>query len=174
MLATTVLQIFGLFAIGALIALMVTPLIFRTAEIVIYVLALIVVLLRAMITSQLPPKKVFEAFHKLLNGFPKYMNSPIHKSDSTKDNVCFPNAIDNAYGTIVSQVITPQKPTNGSSYADNHNGYGFVKQPTIKKLFNSTCNICHRIILFYRSYYGHSTKVEKNLCTRRLVPGSRH
>lgn len=162
MLATTVLQLLGVFAIGALIALIVTPLILRIAGIVIYALALIVVLLRAMLTSQLPPKKVFKAFHKLLKDFPKYMNSPIYKSDGTKDNVCFPNAIDNAHHAGVSQTITSQKPPDSKSYARNENSLDMVNQPFIPHTLKKLRKTFHTIILFYRSYYGHSTKVEKN------------
>jgi len=163
MLTTTALQLLGWFAIGALIALIVTPLIFRTAETAIYVLALIVVLLRAMLTSQLPPKKVFETFPKLLKESHKFMNSPIHESDATKDSICHPNTIDNGHHASVSHVVTSQKPPDSKSYERSQNSLDVVKQPFIPDIPKKFRQIFHRTISFYRSYYEHSTKVEKNL-----------
>jgi hypothetical protein len=167
MLVATALQLLGLFAIGVLIALVVTPLILCATEIVMYTLALLVVLLRAMLASQLPPKKVFETFRKLMKDFPKYVNRPIYKSNSTNDNVRFPDAIDNTYGSSISQIITPQKPTDSKGYACDQNKLDMVKQPFIPDTLKKCRKLFHTIILFYKSYYGHSTKVEKNRCQQK-------
>jgi hypothetical protein len=43
-----------------------------------------------------------------------------------------------------------------------------VNQPFIPNILNKLYEIFHQIILFYRSYYGHSTKVEKNHDTKTL------
>jgi hypothetical protein len=162
MLATIILKLLGLFAIGVLIALIVTPLILRITEIVIYALALVVVLLRATLTSQLPPKEVFKAFPKLLKKSHKYVNSPIHESDATKGSIYHPNDIDNGHHASVSHVTTSEKPTDSKRYERNQNSLDVVKQPFIPDIPKKFRQIFHRIISFYSNYYGHSTKVEKN------------
>ena len=168
MLAITILQFLGLTALGLLLGIVVTPLILCLGRTIASVLALTVVLLRATLTFKLSPKQVLKVFPKLLKDLPKYMNKPIHESQGAKDNICFPKPVHNTYQSrdavivAVSQTETPKKSTNGSSYTDNQNRHHMVKQPTIKKASDTTPDIFHRVILFYKSYYGHSTKVEKN------------
>ena len=158
-----VFRFLGLIALGALVGVVVVPLILYLSQIVAYVLAVIVVLLRLALTSQLSPKEVFKTFPKLLKESHKYMNRPIHESDATKGNICHPNAIDNGHHASVSHVITSQKPTDSKSYECSQNSLDVVKQPLIPDIPKKFRQIVHRTISFYRSYYGHSTKVEKNL-----------
>jgi len=174
MLTMVLLKFVGFTALGLLIAVIVVPLIFHLSKIMTYALALVVVLLRATLTSKLTLKKAFKTFPKLLKALPKYMNEPVYEGDSTKGKIRLPKPIYDAYdggGIIIAtvgQTRTPQKPTDSSSYTDNQNRHGLVEQPTIKKLSNFTLHIFHRVISFYRSYYGHSTKVEKNRYMRDI------
>lgn len=162
MLTVTILKIVGLTALGALVGLIATPFILYLARIIAYVLALVMVLLRATLISQLSPKEVFKTFPKLLKESHKYVNSPIHESDATKGSICHPNGIDNSHHASVSHVITSQKPTDSKRYERNQNSLDVVKQPFIPDIPKDFRHIFHRTISFYRSYYGHSTKAEKN------------
>jgi len=165
MLVIAILQLLGLIALGALIGLTITPFILYLSQIVAYVFALIAVLLRATLTSKLTPKKAFNTFPKLLKEFPKYTDKPIYEGNNSKATIKYPNPIKDIRQFMVDRSIVS---VNGESIAhtcghadyrpNNQNIYDTPKQPIIKKILNTTLNLFHSVILFYKEFYGHSTK----------------
>jgi len=64
----------------------------------------------------------------------------------------------------ISIAIQPVADSGGERYyrPAKNDALDMVKCPAIIKVSNSFQNAFHSVILFYRSFYGHSTKVEKN------------
>jgi hypothetical protein len=161
MLAVTVLQLLGLVALGVLVGYIVTPLILHLAQMIAYILAVIVVLLQAVLTSQLPPKKVFKSFPKLFSELPNYTWKPIYKGDGSETRIRYRNDIPNSGKIVIIGVSENafQNPDGKDYCPTQQDTIDTPKQPTVKKV----SDVVHDVILFYRSFYGHSTKVEKNL-----------
>jgi hypothetical protein len=133
MLTEALLSLLGLITVAVLVSLIVTPIIVR--------------LLERVVT------------------FTVY---PIRHSDNSEREVYPPNHIHDIRSDCVdSEKMYGNPITNLSDKycyesRDNRPQMSMLKQPnttTVDKLLK----IIHRVILFYRSYYGHSTKVEKNL-----------
>jgi len=160
-----VFRVFGLIALvgslGAMIGIIVTPFILYLMEVFAYALALtIVILLRRRRLKELP---------KLLKAFPKFTQKPVDASQTSKAGIYYPNPTHNSRQSIVDRDIIGVRrkqiaytSDDGDYHPSDNNACDVVKQPTIKKASDTTPNIFHRVILFYKSYYGHSTKVEKN------------
>ena len=160
-----IFRIFGLIAVagllGAIIGIIATPFMLYLMELFAYALALIIViLLRRRKLKELP---------KLLKSFPKFTQEPVDASQASKASIHYPNPIHNSRESVINRDIIGvrrKQTAHTSDEADHHpsdnNVFDTVKQPTIKKVSDTTPNIFHRVILFYKSYYGYSTKVEKN------------
>jgi hypothetical protein len=155
----------GMIAIGALVGLIITPFILYLSTVVAYALALGITLIRVILTS----KQFLNVFPKLLKEFPKYTNKPVYESNNSKAAIDYPNPSKDDKNPMIDRgIITATCEQIG--YTSRHTSYcpsnqnvpNMPKQPSIKKVSNIIQNVFHRIILFYKSYYGHSTKVEKN------------
>ena len=162
MLAADLLRIIGLTALGALggalIGVIATPFILQLTVIVTYALAsTIAVILRR------------RTWRESLKGFPPLanpLNTIIHHSHCKEQTISYakpiPDFRDHSDGTIDRNVIRhtqmSTKPDTTTYNTPNQNTSDTVNQPAFKK----APIIFHRIILFYKSYYGYSTKVEKN------------
>ena len=81
---------------------------------------------------------------------------PISYAKYVPDSRHYRNRIVNR--DIVRHSPMPQRPSTTHYGTPNQNALDAVNQPAFKK----APTIFHRIILFYRSYYGRSAKVEKN------------
>ena len=164
------LTLVGIIAVATIVGYLVTPLILYLARIVAYVLAVIVVLLRAALTKRLTPKDVLNVFPQLFSEFPNYTHKPICEGDSSETRIRYRNDIPNS-GKIVIVGVSEngfQNPDGKDYCPAQQNTTDMIKQPTIKKV----SNIIHNVTLFYKSYYGHSTKVEKNRSGLELdIPG---
>jgi hypothetical protein len=157
-----VLRVLGLIALGGLIGTVIgiiaTPFVLQLTVILAYTVAsMIAVILRR------------RTWKESLKGFPsmaKPLNAIIHNSHNKEQAIsyakCVPDFRDHSYGTIDRNVVrhtqTPTNPDTNPYDAANQDTSDMVNQPALKK----APTVFHRIILFYRSYYGHSTKVEKN------------
>jgi hypothetical protein len=132
MLVADILQFLGLIALAVLISLAATPVIVRQLERVV--------------------------------AFPIY---PIHHSNNSKRKVYPPNHIHKVGSDSIDgkKVYRNPIPDLDDKYCYerryNRTESSMLKQPNAT-LPNKLSEAFHRIILFYRSYYGHSTKVEKN------------
>jgi len=93
---------------------------------------------------------------------------PVYYSDNSKREVYPPNHIHKGGGGSIDgkKMYWNPIPDLGDKYRYegryNRTETSMFKQPNTT-LPNKLSKAFHRIILFYRSYYGHSTKVEKNL-----------
>jgi len=93
---------------------------------------------------------------------------PVYYSDNSKRKVYPPNHIHNIGCDSVDGKKMYRNPITdlGDKYRYegryNRTETSMFKQPNTTSP-NKLSEVFHRIILFYRSYYGHSTKVEKNL-----------
>jgi hypothetical protein len=132
MLTEALLSLLGLIAVAVLASLIVTPIIVRLLERVV--------------------------------AFTVY---PIRHSDNSEREVYPPNHIHDIRGNSIDSEKMYGNPIANLSdkyryeSRDNCPQMSMLKQPnttTVDKLLK----VLHRVILFYSSYYGHSTKVEKN------------
>jgi hypothetical protein len=132
MLTEDLLSLLGLTAVAVLVSLIMTPIIVRLIE-----------------------RRVTFTIH------------PVYNSNNSKREVYPPNHIHDIRGDSVNSEKMYGNPIpdldDKYRYESRYNRpeTSMLEQPnatTIDKLLK----IFHRIILFYRSYYGHSTKVEKN------------
>jgi len=155
----------GIIAIGVIIGYLVTPLIFYLMEGIIYLLAVTVVIMRAILTKRLTPKDVFNLFPQLLCKFHTHTNRPIYESRNRESRIQQPHPTHKdrpcmESGRNVGVAIQPIAHSSGDSnyHPAKKDAFNMVKCPAIIKVSNTI----HTVLLFYRSYYGHSTKVEKN------------
>lgn len=149
MLAVVVFKILGLVIlgglIGALVGLVITPFVLYLAYLVAYAIA------STLVRSRQPTKPLNDIIH---HSHPK--EQTIKYAKHIPDFREYSNGIVDR--NIVRHTPMPKKPSATPYGAPNQNIFDTVNQPAFKK----ASTIFHRIILFYRSYYGHSTKVEKN------------
>ena len=163
MLAVAILQVLGLTALGALVGIIATPFILYLVYIIAYALASIIAVL---ILKKRTLGKGLMRFQQFVNP----VNAIIHHSNNKQATVCYakpiPDLRDNSNGIvdrhIMSQSQMPPKPSTTKCQTANHNTLDTVNQPIVKNTLKPLGNIFHRIISFYMSFYGHSTKVEKN------------
>jgi hypothetical protein len=163
-----VLRILGLIALGALggalIGVIATPFILQLIVIVAYALASTI----AVILKRRTWRESFKGFPPLANP----LNTIIHPSHCKEHTISYakpiPDFRDDSNGIVYRNVVShppmTEKPSTTPRQTANYNALDAVNQPTFKK----ASTIFHRIILFYRSYYGHSTKVEKNLLVHMI------
>jgi hypothetical protein len=158
MLTIAIFQLLGRIALGTLIGLIVTPFMFYLLDIMAYALALIIaILFRKRALKELP---------ELLKTFPKFTQKPVSRSDTSKYEINQQNYIHDTRGCRVDRKNRHKVvcDLDGKGYyEDNTNDSRLYlpQQPVTTKL-EKMLNVFHSVILFYRSYYGHSTKVEKN------------
>jgi hypothetical protein len=156
MLAIAVLQFLGLTALGLLIGILVTPFVLYAARIIAYALASNIVLIRATLRSK-PVREVF----------PKVTEEPVPTADGSKPKIYPPNYIHSTRGCRVSREDIYMKPIPNLDdkyrYENRYNQLhtDILKQPITKRL-NTISTVLHGVLLFYKNFYGHSTKVEKN------------
>jgi len=170
-----VLRILGLIAlgglIGAVIGIIATPFILQLTAILAYAVASII----AVILGRRTWEESLKGFPPLINP----MNTIVHQSNNKQDNIRYPKRIHDVRnnsngmvnGSIMHQSQTTTQQTATNRQTANDNALDAVNQPTIKNILNTFRNVIHRLMLFYRSYYGHSTKVEKNLVTQTVTLG---
>jgi hypothetical protein len=162
MLAEGVFTVVGIVAIATAAGYLVTPLLFYLTQAILYLLALTVVLLRATLTFRLTPKDVLNVFPQLLCKFRKYANSPIYESRNREDGSQYPKPVYESSPPIVARRIYRAKIGTESHrtnyYPAKKNACDMLKQPAVEKISKAV----HSVLLFYKSFYGHSTKVEKN------------
>jgi len=160
------LQLLEVIALGALIGLIVTLFIFYLLDIMAYALVLIIVILsRERALKELP---------ELLKTFPKFTEKPVSRSDTSKYEVNQQNYIHDMRSRRVDREnrhkVVCDLDGKGYYKDDTNNSRLYTpKQPVATKL-NKILNVVHSIILFYRRFYGCSTKVEKNLLADFLIP----
>jgi len=156
MLALAILQLLGLIALG----LLVTPFLFCLMGITVSVIVLIVnILIRLMRQQSL------KGFPKVFKKFLWFSDSIMHHSENSEYKIYPPNYTHSIrVSSENGRYIQPVSNLEGKSYyEDDVNKYhlDMPDEPVATKL-EQMLNIFHKTILFYRSYYGHSTKVEKN------------
>ena len=151
------LKILGFIAlggvIGALIGLVITPFVLYLAYLIAYAIA------STLVRSRQPTKPLNDIIH---HSHPK--EQTIKYAEHIPDFREHSNGIVDR--NIICHTPMPKNPSATRYGAPNQNIFDVVNQPAFKK----APTIIHRIILFYRSYYGHSTKVEKNLQVSRFPP----
>lgn len=162
----------GIAAVGIVLGYLITPLLFRAAEALAYLIAVMVVVLRARLTLKLTAKDVFNVFPQLLCKFHNCANKPNYENRNRESGIKYPQPAhkDQPFMEVrggISIAVQPIAHTSGDS--DHHpakkDALNAVKCPAIIKVSNSI----HTVLIFYRSFYGHSTKVEKNLLPGGLL-----
>jgi hypothetical protein len=98
---------------------------------------------------------------------------PVYYSDNSKREVYPPNHIHSIGGDSVDGKKMYGNPiTNLNDKYRNEGRYNRTETSMFKQPKTTSPNklfeVFHKVILFYRSYYGHSTKVEKNRAQRSL------
>ena len=157
--------VLGIVAVSVVAGYLVTPLIFYALEAIAYLLALAVVLLRATLALKLTTKDVFNVLPQFLCKFRNYTNSELYKSRNRESRIQYtqPSHKDRPFMegrrgiSIAIQPIT-QSGNDADYRPAKKDALNMVKCPAIIKVSNAI----HDVILFYKSFYGHSTKVEKN------------
>jgi hypothetical protein len=153
------LKLLGIGAIGALASLIVSPFILYLIDIMVYALAAIIAILIK--------KRGANGLSELLQTFPKFTNEPVYGKDNRKPEIYPPNYIHSTRGVLVGKNNRHPKPIRdleGKDYpkgSPNPNISDVPKQPVAAKV-DKMLNVVHSVLLFYKSYYGQSTKVEKN------------
>lgn len=148
-------------AVGVVVGYLITPFIFYLTEVTAYAVAL---LLNVRIMKKYTRQQL-RGFPKLKE-LPKLMNRPSHHSDSRKQRIEYPQPIHNNRPCVVDRdniaVVNGEPQTDTSNEGGyrpaNDDAPNMVKCPTIEKLSKAV----HNLLSFYRSFYEHSTKVEKN------------
>jgi hypothetical protein len=169
MLVLIVFKILGLGVLGALVGILTTPFVLYMLQALAYMLALMVVLLRATLASHLTVKEALNVFPQFVKEFPKYADEPVSDGKNGKPSIEYPNpskhlrqSIQNGRRVNISKQADAYKGWQASNPPNNQGIRDMPKQPIIKETLNAVCNLFHSVLLFYKSYYGHSTKVEKN------------
>jgi hypothetical protein len=173
-------------ALGALAVLMLMPFILYLLELTIFALAVIAASILLIVTvvsvfvialpvskvskkasKELPSlmqsfKKVLERFTKLAKCIPNFANTPNYRSHSGNCQVCPPNYVSGNRKAMIEGDISQHcdicNLENKNPKEDGSNTtYKMVGKKTDKML-----DVFHSAILFYKSYYEHSTKMEKN------------
>jgi len=167
MLVVLILEILGLIVLGLLVA----PLIFYMIGVIIYVLYLIAWVV-VIVTLLLARQKSLNDLAKLLNKFFRFTNKVYKQKDNSSYQVPKPRPI-HSTGSCradienvrsVKPVCNLECPSCWKGKLDDLRLY-VTKYPIVKPFsgkLKTVLNLAHRVILFYSSYYGHSTKVEKN------------
>ena len=170
MLAVAIWKILGLIilggAIGALIGLVITPFVLYLAYLIAYGIA-------SMIVMTIPKKRTMRGRLVRFRQFANPLNDTIYDSHGKEQSISYPKHIPNSgdHGNgvvdrgIVCHPPMPEKISTAPYSAPNQNVFDSVNQETFKK----APTVFHQIVLFYRSYYGHSTKVEKNQLTQPVA-----
>lgn len=163
MLAIGLLRLLGIIAL----AFLVTPLMFYLIGITTVVLALTV-----RILVRLARQKNAKAFNKIFKKFLWSADSIMYHGDRSKYEIYSPNYArrigvsgkDRSYIQCVPNL-------EAEHYWEGNTDNCHLDMPnqTITTKFEKVLNVFHRIILFYRSYYRHSTKVERNRCQRQAA-----
>ena len=129
-----------------------------------YVLVLIIVMfVRGKALEELP---------ELLKTFPEFTEEPVSCSDTSKYEINQENYIHDTRSCRVDREnrhkVVCELDGKGY-YKENSNNSGLYspKQPITTEL-EKILNVLHRVIVFYRSLYGDSRKVEKNRVERLL------
>jgi hypothetical protein len=146
--------------IGALIGSIITPFVLYLAYLVAYAIA-------SMMAMASPKKRTIGKRLVRFTQFANPLNDVIHASHCKEHTVSYakhiPDSREHSNGIVDRDIVChtpmPQRPSATHYGTPNQNTFDMVNQPAFKK----APTIFHRIILFYRSYYGQSTKVEKNL-----------
>ena len=156
----------GIVAVGIVLGYLITPLLFHSAQALAYLIAVAGVLLRATLTSKLTAKDVFNVFPQLLCKFHNYANKPNYESRNRESGIKYPQPTYEDQPCVEGGGdirIAIQSIAHSSSDANHHpaknNALDVVKCPAIIKVSNGI----HAVVIFYRDFYRHSTKVEKNL-----------
>ena len=157
MIAVGLLQLFGLIVL----AFLVTPLMFYLIGMVVAVIVLTINL-----SVRLTRQKSFNSFPKIFKKFLRSSHSIVYHSKKSEQEVYPPHYTHSIGVTRKNRGYIPYVPNlKAKHYREsdpNNRHLDTPNQPVATKL-EKVCNVSHRIILFYKSYYGNSTKVEKNL-----------
>ena len=160
MLVISILQLLGILALSFLL----TPLVLSLITIIFAVFVL-----TAMILTRLTVQQSLKAFPKVFKRFAR-MKHDIDKEHRTGNyEIPSPNHLHSMrVGIKKVRYLQPVHNLHSRNYCeqplDDLRLY-VAKYPTIYFLsnkVNSVLKVVHKVILFYRSYYGLSTKVEKN------------
>jgi len=162
----------GIVAVGVVVGYLAAPLILYLIEILAYGLAL----LRG-VPLERHTRQQLRGFPKL-NELPKLVNQPNYHSDSRKHGIQYPHTIHKNRPYVVGgdniAVINGEPKANTSNKSDygpaNNDSLNMVNCQIVEKFSKAI----HNLLSFYSRFYGHSTKVEKNLHTKTLVPGLRN
>jgi hypothetical protein len=152
----------GIVAIGVVVGYVVTPLIFYLMEVIAYVTALLVsIQIRRRYTRQ-------QLRFPKWNDLPELIARPLsgHCRNNKNQRVKYPQPIhDSRQRAISGDNITEvnreytAKNSNEGEYCPTENDPpNMVGRQIIEKVSKPV----HNLLSFYRRFYGHSTKVEKN------------
>jgi hypothetical protein len=153
----------GIVAVGVVVGYLVTPLIFYLMEVTAYVAVLLV---------DVQIKKRYA--RQQLGRFPKWNDLPDsisrplsgHYCDNKKRRIEYPQPIHDSRPRSVNRVnITPvnrackANTSNEREYCPTEN---YVLNMVNRQIIDKVSKPVHNLLSFYRRFYGHSTKVEKN------------
>jgi hypothetical protein len=160
MLVIGILQLLGILALSFLL----TPLVLSLITIIFAVFVL-----TATILARLTIQQSLKAFPKIFKRFAR-MKHDIDKEHRTGNyEIPSPNHLHSMRvgiekGRYLQPICNLESRDSCEEQSDELRLYR-SKQPVIYLLsnkFNGVFKSIHNLLLFYRSYYGHSTKVEKN------------
>ena len=158
-----VLRILGFIALGALagalIGVIVTPFVLQLTVIVAYAVDSIIAVILKKRTWGESSKRFLPLLVNPLNSIIDHGHKKEHPISYAKH---IPDSREHSNGIVDRDIVChtpmPQRPSTTHYGTPNQDTFDMVNQPAFKK----APTIFHRIISFYTSYYGHSTKVEKN------------
>jgi hypothetical protein len=156
MLILGILQLLGIIALSFLV----TPFIFYLIG-----MATSLIILAVNLAIRLARQKSLKGFPDVFEKFLRSANSVVYDSEQRKQEVYPPHYTHSVGVTREDRGYIPHVPKlKAQCYwkrnADNRHLHT-PNQPIATKP-EKVLNVFHRVILFYKSYYGHSTKVEKN------------
>ena len=156
MLVVGLLQLFGLIVLGFLI----TPFMFYLIGTIVAVIVLTINL-----SVRLTRQKSFNSFPKIFKKFLWSPHSIVYHSKESEQEV-YPPYYTHSIGVIgKNRGYIPHVPNLKAKHywkGSPDNRHLDTPNQAVATKLEKVRNVSHRIILFYRSYYGHSTKVEKN------------
>jgi len=158
MLVVGLLQLFGLIVLAFLIA---PPMFYLTGTIV------AVIVLAVNLSVRLTRQKSLNSFPKIFEKFLWSANGIVYHSEKSKPEVYPPDYPHSIGVTGENRGYMPRiADLKAKHYWEGNPDNCHLNMPNqaVATKLEKVRNVSHTIILSYKSFYGHSTKVEQNPC----------